>query len=203
MKHLKTSLIFFIISIMLLGCGISEEVRVASKNLVEAQKSSLNSHKDFHEKVIASLNMFLDNEIARSEKTFATSIESYNKAMLEEIESIYSNTSLTEVQKKVNEEKARQQIAAYIDKAKKNYEKRSRLLNEAKDKLKSASNSLLNAEKAKLNVVESLNNYLQAKRPIEKLLEMVNIDLSKYSGYVDDANNAISQAEDLIGKLKK
>ena len=73
----------------------------------------------------------------------------------------------------------------------------------AKSKLKLASANLLKGEKYKMSAIENMDKYLQQKRPEEKLLEMVGLDLNKYSEYVDDANNAIGEAEKFIDKLKK
>lgn len=199
---------YFFVIIFLLGgaifsrCGVSQEVRNASSALVKTQESSLSSQVTFHKSVIATLTMFLDAELARSQAAYEDAVNAQNEAMAQELSAIYSDTQLSEAEKKVNEEKARQKINSRIEKAKVNRDLRNKLIEQSSQKLLDASQILISAEKSKLSALVSLDKYLQAKRPSEKLLEMVNIDINDYTKYVDDANNAIDQAEDIIEQIK-
>jgi len=60
---------------------------------------------------------------------------------------------------------------------------------------------LLEGEKAKADAIEKLDGYLQAKRPSERLLEQIDLDLNQYKDYVSKANQAIKEAEPFIDKL--
>ncbi|PHS52350.1 MAG: hypothetical protein COB01_07455 [Lutibacter sp.] len=99
-KQIYYGLVIGIICLSLSSCGISKEIRVASINLVEKQKVALEAHKSFHKATIGTLSMYLDAELIRSNKVYADALKNYNKAMLDEIKKIYSNTSTTEVDKK-------------------------------------------------------------------------------------------------------
>lgn len=193
----------FIVFSSLSACGISKEVRSASSNLVAKQKASLEAHISFHQITLQSLNQILDAEEARSERVYEESIEKYHQAMLDELKNIYENQQLSEAEKKVKEEKARQSILGYLKKAENNKKQREELIKEAKDKLQSASGQLIEGERMKSQAIEKLDTYLQVKRPSERLLELIDLDLDKYSDYVAKANEAIQQAGPLIDKLKK
>jgi predicted transcriptional regulator with HTH domain len=193
----------FVVLTFLSSCGISKEVRSASTNLLAKQKVSLEAHITFHEVTLQSLNQVLEAEEARSERVYEESIEKYHQAMLDELKNIYENQQLSAAEKKVQEEKARQSIMGYIKKAENNKNKREELIKEAKDKLLTASGQLIEGERVKSQAIEKLDAYLQAKRPSERLLELIDLDLDKYSSYVTKANEAIQQAGPLIDKLKK
>jgi len=182
------------------SCGISKEVRVASTSLVAKQKASLEAQKTFHHVVVNTLNEVLDAELARSQRTYEESLESYHQAMLDELKSIYENEKISEAEKKVKEEKARHKIMQYIKVAEENKKKRDQNLKSAKSKLSKASHFIIEGEKAKADAIKKLDAYLQAKRPSERLLEQVDIDLNKYEDYVSKANKAIEQVEPIINK---
>jgi hypothetical protein len=192
-----------ILSFGISSCGISKEVRTASVSLVEKQEQSLEAHKNFHKGVIDALNVILDAELINSENVFEASIDDQNLAMIEIIRDLDKDQDLSDLEKKIREEEDRQKINARIKKAQTNYLKRNETLINAKNKLKEASSSLIEAEKYKLTAIENLNNYLQQKRPSEKLLEMINIDLSQYTKYVSDANKALLEVDDYMDKSKK
>jgi hypothetical protein len=192
-----------ILSFGISSCGISKEVRTASVSLVEKQEQSLEAHKNFHKGVIDALNVILDAELINSEKVFEASIDDQNLAMIEIIRELDKDQDLSDLEKKIREEEDRQKINARIKKAQTNYLKRNETLINAKNKLKEASSSLIEAEKYKLTAIENLNNYLQQKRPSEKLLEMINIDLSQYTKYVSDANKALLEVDNYMDKSKK
>ena len=65
-----------------------------------------------------------------------------------------------------------------------------------------SSQNLLQGEKAKTLAIEKMNEYIQAKRPSERLLDLINIDLSDYTKYIVDANKYIDQAKGYINQLK-
>lgn len=201
MKRNFTLILLSFLFSFLLSCGISKEVRTASTNLVAKQKASLEAHKTFHHVTLTSLNEVLNAELARSERTYEESIENYNQAMLDELKIIYENDQLSEAEKKVKEEAARQKILGYKKKAEDNKKQRDQDLKEAQNKLSEASRLLMEGEHAKANAIVKLDAYLQAKRPSERLLEQIDLDLDKYSDYVSKANQAIKQAEPLIDKL--
>jgi hypothetical protein len=192
-----------ILSFGISSCGISKEVRTASVSLVEKQEQSLEAHKNFHKGVIDALNVILDAELINSENVFEASIDDQNLAMIEIIRDLDKDQDLSDLEKKIREEEDRQKINARIKKAQTNYLKRNETLINAKNKLKEASSSLIEAEKYKLTAIENLNNYLQQKRPSEKLLEMINIDLSQYTKYVSDANKALLEVDNYMDKSKK
>ncbi|MDF1676212.1 MAG: hypothetical protein P1U44_10895 [Vicingaceae bacterium] len=196
-----TSLLSVLFFPFFLSCGISKEVRTASTNLVTKQKTSLEAHQTFHHVILIAFNEVLDAEIARSQKTYEESLENYHQAMLDELKNIYENEKLSEAEKKVREETARQKIMNYIKTAEENKKKRDQDLNEAKSKLATASNFLLEGEKAKADAIEKLDAYLQAKRPSERLLEQIDLDLNQYKDYISKANQAIKEAEPFINKL--
>ena len=195
--------LILILSFGISSCGISKEVRTASVSLVEKQEQSLEAHKNFHKGVIDALNVILDAELINSEKVFEASIDDQNLAMIEIIRDLDKDQDLSDLEKKIREEEDRQKINARIKKAQTNYLKRNETLINAKNKLKEASSSLIEAEKYKLTAIENLNNYLQQKRPSEKLLEMINIDLSQYTKYVSDANKALLEVDNYMDKSKK
>ena len=195
--------LILILSFGISSCGISKEVRTASVSLVEKQEQSLEAHKNFHKGVIDGLNVILDAELINSEKVFEASIDDQNLAMIEIIRELDKDQDLSDLEKKIREEEDRQKINARIKKAQTNYLKRNETLINAKNKLKEASSSLIEAEKYKLTAIENLNNYLQQKRPSEKLLEMINIDLSQYTKYVSDANKALLEVDNYMDKSKK
>jgi|GEM_PF-1134863 hypothetical protein len=195
--------LILILSFGISSCGISKEVRTASVSLVEKQEQSLEAHKNFHKGVIDALNVILDAELINSEKVFEASIDDQNLAMIEIIRELDKDQDLSDLEKKIREEEDRQKINARIKKAQTNYLKRNETLINAKNKLKEASSSLIEAEKYKLTAIENLNNYLQQKRPSEKLLEMINIDLSQYTKYVSDANKALLEVDNYMDKSKK
>ena len=163
----------------------------------------MEAHKNFHKGVIDALNVILDAELINSEKVFEASIDDQNLAMIEIIRELDKDQDLSDLEKKIREEEDRQKINARIKKAQTNYLKRNETLINAKNKLKEASSSLIEAEKYKLTAIENLNNYLQQKRPSEKLLEMINIDLSQYTKYVSDANKALLEVDNYMDKSKK
>jgi phenylalanyl-tRNA synthetase alpha subunit len=142
----------------------------------------------------------LDAELINSEKVFEASIDDQNLAMIEIIRELDKDQDLSDLEKRIEEEKARQKINARIKEAQTNYLLRNETLTNTKNKLKEASSSLIEAEKYKLTAIENLNNYLQQKRPSEKLLEMINIDLSQYTRYVNDANKALLEVDDYMNK---
>lgn len=204
MKHIITIIFLSVLSFSsFISCGISKEVRIASTNLVAKQKASLEAHKTFHHVVLITLNEILDAELARSQKTYEKSLEDYHQAMLDELKNIYENEKLSEADKKIKEEKARHEIMIYIKKAEDNKKERNQELNKAKSKLTKASNFLLEGERAKANAIEKLDAYLQAKRPSERLLDQVDVDLSKYEDYISQANKAIKEVEPFINKLNE
>ncbi|WP_157609333.1 hypothetical protein [Psychroflexus torquis] len=192
-----------IVSFGISSCGISKEVRTASVNLVEKQKQSLEAHKNFHKGVINALSVILDAELINSKKVYDASIYDQNLAIIEIIRELDKDQNLSDLEKRIEEEKARQKINARIKKAQTNFLVRNETLTNAKNKLKEASSSLIEAEKYKSTAIENLNNYLQQKRPSEKLLEMINIDLSQYTRYVNDANKALLEVDDYMDKSKK
>lgn len=195
------TLCVFTLLLLLTSCGISKEVRTASISLVAKQKKSLEAHRSFHTITLATLNEILDAEQAKSDRDYKKTIQSYHQAMLDELKSIYENASLSEADKKVNEEKARQTILGYIEEAEANKKKRETAIAKAKNSLSKASAQLLQGEEAKSEAIEKMNAYLQAKRPSERLLEAIDLDLEKYSDYVTKANDAIKVAEPIIDKL--
>jgi phenylalanyl-tRNA synthetase alpha subunit len=204
MKTVIMRIIFFIfLSTSVISCGISKEVRVASSNLVQKQKQSLEAHKKFHKGVINALNTILNAELANSEKVYNTSINDQNLAIIEVIKELAKDQDLSDLNKRLKEEEARQKINARIKKAQTNYLERNEALTNAKNKLKEASANLIEAEKYKLTAIDNLNSYLQQKRPSDKLLEMINIDLAQYSKYVNDANKALLDVDNYMDKLKK
>lgn len=190
------------LSMLLSSCGISKEIRTASTSLVTKQKASLDAHIAFHKATLSTLNSILDAEQLKSDKDYKDAISNYHQAMLDELKNIYENNSLSEADKKVKEEEARQTILALIQEAEDNKKKREGFISGAKGNLVEASNSLLEGEQAKSDAIKQIDVYLQAKRPSERLLEMINLDLDKYSGYVKQANDAIKKAEPFIDKLK-
>jgi hypothetical protein len=204
MKTVIMRIIFFIfLSTSVISCGISKEVRVASSNLVQKQKQSLEAHKKFHKGVINALNTILNAELANSEKVYNTSINDQNLAIIEVIKELAKDQDLSDLNKRLKEEEARQKINARIKKAQTNYLERNEALTNAKNKLKEASANLIEAEKYKLTAIDNLNSYLQQKRPSDKLLEMINIDLAQYSKYANDANKALLDVDNYMDKLKK
>lgn len=204
MKTVIMRIIFFIfLSTSVISCGISKEVRVASSNLVQKQKQSLEAHKKFHKGVINALNTILNAELANSEKVYNISINDQNLAIIEVIKELAKDQDLSDLNKRLKEEEARQKINARIKKAQTNYLERNEALTNAKNKLKEASANLIEAEKYKLTAIDNLNSYLQQKRPSDKLLEMINIDLAQYSKYVNDANKALLDVDNYMDKLKK
>jgi hypothetical protein len=204
MKTVIMRIIFFIfLSTSVISCGISKEVRVASSNLVQKQKQSLEAHKKFHKGVINALNTILNAELANSEKVYNISINDQNLAIIEVIKELAKDQDLSDLNKRLKEEEARQKINARIKKAQTNYLERNEALTNAKNKLKEASANLIEAEKYKLTAIDNLNSYLQQKRPSDKLLEMINIDLAQYSKYANDANKALLDVDNYMDKLKK
>ena len=107
---------------------------------------SLGAHKSFHKATIGTLSMYLDTELIRSNKVNTDALKNYNKAMLDEIKKIYSNTTTTEVDKKVAEGESRQKIEGFIVKAKENYKKRTVLITKEKSNLLEASENFLQRE---------------------------------------------------------
>ena len=200
-KIIITNVLIVLSSILLVGCGISTDVRTASTRFVAKQKASLEVHESFHATIIETLNMFLGAEISNSEKEYNIAVENYHKALLEELIAINKNTGYS-VEKRIEEEEnVRNTIMGYILKAESNRKKREELITKAQQSLVDASNSLIKGEKAKTLAVEKLDQYLQEERPSERLLDLVNIDLDNYSGYIENANSAIQHAKTFIDKL--
>lgn len=200
-KYIVYGLLFGSICLFCVSCGISKEIRTASISLVAKQKVSLEAHIAFHTATLKTLFMILDAEQVKSDRDYKDVIAKYHNAMLDELKTIYENKVLSEADKKVKEEEARYEIMGFIQEAEDNKDKRDKYINGAKDNLLNASNSLIEGEKAKSLAIEKLDKYLQAKRPSEKLLEMIDLDLEKYTEYIGEANKAMKLAEPFIDKL--
>jgi hypothetical protein len=202
-KYIIYSILICSLTLFSNSCGISKEVRSASSNLVQKQKESLEAHQTFHKAVIKTLNKVLDAEQAKSDGDYNDDITNYHESMLETLKKIYSDATLSEADKKVKEEKARQKIMKYLLKAEENRAKRDGYIKQAKNNLTSASFYLIEGEKAKSVAIEKLDEYLQTERPTERLLNEIGIDLDNYTSYITKANEAIKIAEPYIDKLKK
>ena len=199
----KINLFLKLVVILLLsGCTISKEIRIASSKLVEKQISSLESHSAFHKTVAASLTQFLDVEEFKSEKMYLQNISTYEKSLLEELETIHDNATLNATGKIVKEEESRQEFTRMIEDAKINRLKRNSLIKEAKENLENASSLLLQAETAKTKALVELDKYLQEKRPSEKILELINPFLKDYQDKIDSVKEKINKAATLISSLK-
>ncbi|PHS52349.1 MAG: hypothetical protein COB01_07450 [Lutibacter sp.] len=101
------------------------------------------------------------------------------------------------------EEESRQKIEGFIVKAKENHKKRTLLITKAKSNLLEASSNLILGEQAKTLAIEKINQYLQAKRPSERLLDLIDVDLEKYTRYIGDANKTIEEAKKYMNQLIK
>jgi len=185
------------------SCGISKEARNASANLVEQQKKTLESHISFHKAVLDVLGVFLEAEEQRSELTFKESVKDHEKALLDELKKIYDDGTTTDGEKKVKEEELRRKIKSRIDKAKNNKDKRDSLITQAKESLQNASVHIIKTEEAKTKVIVRMNEYLQMKRPSEKILEYVNVDLDSFNEETDSAKKYIDKTLSVIELLKK
>lgn len=188
--------------IFLTSCGISTAIRTASLSLVEKQKISLAAHTAFHKATIATITMYLDAELIRSKTVNDDAVKKFQEAMLGEIKRIYSNTNTSVVDKKVEEEKSRQKIMGFIAKAGERHQKRIALITSAKTNLLAASENLMLGEQSKTLAIEKMNEYLQAKRPSERLLNLINIDLNDYTKHVANANKTIEEAKKYMNLLK-
>jgi hypothetical protein len=190
------------LSISIISCGISKEIKGASSNLVEKQKTSLEAHKTFHTAVINTINMYLDSKLDKSKRDYSNNISGLENILFKEIDKTYKSPTMSEANKVLTLEKLRIKYRSSLQKQKENYDKKKAIYTKAKTKLVLASANLLKGEKYKISAIKNMDKYLQQKRPEEKLLEMVGLDLNKYSEYVDDANKAIGEAEKFIDKLK-
>jgi hypothetical protein len=190
------------LSISIISCGISKEIKGASSNLVEKQKTSLEAHKTFHTAVINTINMYLDSKLDKSKRDYSNNISGLENILFKEIDKTYKSPTMSEANKVLTLEKLRIKYRSSLQKQKESYDKKKAIYTKAKTKLVLASANLLKGEKYKISAIKNMDKYLQQKRPEEKLLEMVGIDLNKYSEYVDDANKAIGEAEKFIDKLK-
>ena len=194
-------LMIIIISFSLSSCGISKEIRAASIKLVQKQQTSLTAHESFHKAVITTLVRYLDFGLKKSKIDYDSTINDYDKGLLDFIKKMDSTTSFSVLEKKIKVEKLRQKINVLKVNAFENHLKRIEKITLAKKNLLEASTNLLASEKAKSAAIKKINEYLQAKRPSERLLELINVDLEKYTKYVTDANKKIEQAKDFINHL--
>lgn len=204
MKTLIMRIILLIsLSISIISCGISKEIKGASSSLVEKQETSLEAHKTFHTAVINTINIYLDSKLDKSKRDYRNSISELENILFKAIDETYKSPTISEANKVLILEKLRIKYRSSLQKQNENYDKKEAIYTKAKTKLVLASENLLKGEKYKMTAIENMNKYLQQKRPEEKLLEIVGIDLNKYSEYVDDANKAIGEAEKFIDKLKE
>tara|TARA_B100000809_G_C15069806_1_gene505559 strand:+ start:62 stop:673 length:612 start_codon:yes stop_codon:yes gene_type:complete len=203
MKKRTNYLIAGVLFLLLTSCGISKEVRIASITLVEKQKTSLQAHQNFHNSVVNTINNYLGAEEQRTNDTYKNSIKINNESLIDEIKTIYSDQSTNIAQKKVKEEEIRQEIDGYIAESKQYFVTKKGYITKAQENLNSASQNILKAEENKTLAIEKIDKYLQMKRPSERLLDLINIDLENYTKYVDNANSAIQQVTPYLDKLKK
>jgi len=201
--HRKTLFLLSLMASLVVSCGISKEARYASSRLVEQQQKSMEAHIQFHKAVVSSLNLFLDGEEGRSQSAYEYSIEKQEKSLIEALEDIYGDNSLTEVQKKVKEEETRQTIKKRIEKAEEGQLKRTTLISQARENLENASRNILDVEEAKTHAIAQMDKYLQEKRPYEKILDYVNLDLSGFNDKIAKANEQIGKVESIITTFKQ
>ena len=146
--------------------------------------------------------MYLDSKLDKSKRDYSNNISGLENILFKEIDKTYKSPTMSEANKVLTLEKLRIKYRSSLQKQKENYDKKKAIYTKAKTKLVLASANLLKGEKYKISAIKNMDKYLQQKRPEEKLLEMVGLDLNKYSEYVDDANKAIGEAEKFIDKLK-
>tara|TARA_R110001606_G_scaffold397481_1_gene574008 strand:+ start:483 stop:1067 length:585 start_codon:yes stop_codon:yes gene_type:complete len=191
-----------VISLSLVSCGISKEIRAASIKLVEKQKISLAAHVSFHDATVKTISIYLDSELIKSKTKFEGAVKMQIEALSDIQKEISSSTIFSDEEKKIKEAAAKKIIQERILKSEGVYKAKIDLIIKAKNILLSASSNLILGEEAKSNAIESINKYLQAKKPSEYLFEKINIDLEKYAKYVLDANGAIDEVKKYINLIK-
>ena len=201
-KQYYKTLMVVVISLSLVSCGISKEIRAASIKLVEKQKISLAADVSFHDATVKTISIYLDSELIKSKTKFEGAVKMQIEALSDIQKEISSSTIFSDEEKKIKEAAAKKIIQERILKSEGVYKAKIDLIIKAKNILLSASSNLILGEEAKSNAIESINKYLQAKKPSEYLFEKINIDLEKYAKYVLDANGAIDEVKKYINLIK-
>lgn len=193
-----------LVLLLLTSCGISQEVQDASDELIEVQKSTMNSQSKFHLALIKQTNLFLDIELKRSADVYDSLVSRQNRGLSQALGEIYAETSKkTLAEQKMEEENTRQLVAFNLAKELVDRQKRDGLLNKSKENMIVSSKALIEAEEMKLKVLISQNKYLKVKRPTDRLLDALRINTEKFQGYIGVASEAIDETKELIEEYNK